>query len=193
MPLFLWMSRRSSGMHQRTPNSWAIWPPRSSVRENRKTHFQLRAGFCVLGDRLLRDAHERRPPRLDRRPERLERLQVPAACRAPQAGVEGKEQRAMPEHRFRRNLDAALVPQSKGRRAVARLERALGLSCHDQVFGRASHRIRSVALAWLRRRRGSRPQACSRFFSCPVFRQPAVVSDPGEFWFTLVESSSRRR
>jgi hypothetical protein len=35
-------------------------------------------------------------------------------------------------------------------------------------------------------------QACSRFSSCPVFRQPAVVNDPWEFWFRLVESSSRR-
>jgi hypothetical protein len=34
----------------------------------------------------------------------------------------------VPEQRFRRDLDAALVPQSKERRAVARLERALGLS-----------------------------------------------------------------
>lgn len=73
MPLFLWMSRRSSGMHQRTPNSWA--KASASVRENRKSQLQLRVGFCVLGDRLLRDAHERRAPRLDRRPEGLERLQ----------------------------------------------------------------------------------------------------------------------
>jgi hypothetical protein len=61
----------------------------------------------------------------------------------------------VPEQRFRRDLDAAVVPQSKGRRAVARLERALGLSCRNQVFGRASHRIRGVALAWLCRRTGS--------------------------------------
>jgi hypothetical protein len=115
-------------------------------------------GFCVLGDRLLRDAHERRAPRLDRRPEGLERLQVPAARRAPRAGVEGEEQLAVPEQRFRRDLDAALVPQSKSRRAVACLERALGLSCRDQVFGRTSHRIHGVALAWL-----CRPTRCSVF------------------------------
>ena len=48
----------------------------------------------------------------------------------------------MPEQRIRRDLD---VP----RRAVARLERALGLSCRDQGFGRTSHRIRGVAVAWL--------------------------------------------
>jgi len=48
----------------------------------------------------------------------------------------------VPEQRIRRDLD---VP----RRAVARLERALGLSCRDQGFGRTSHRIRGVAVAWL--------------------------------------------
>jgi hypothetical protein len=42
----------------------------------------------------------------------------------------------VPERRFRRDRDAAVVAQPKGRRAVARLERALGLSCRDQVFGR---------------------------------------------------------
>ena len=51
MLLSLWMSRRSSGMPQRTPYSWARRP--SSVRENRKSQLQLRVGFCVLGYRLL--------------------------------------------------------------------------------------------------------------------------------------------
>ena len=44
MPLFLWMSRRSFGMPQCTPNSWAIRPPRSERIE--KPRFQLRVGFA---------------------------------------------------------------------------------------------------------------------------------------------------
>jgi hypothetical protein len=67
-----------------------------------------------------------RAPRLTA--EGLERSQVRAVRRPPRAGVEGKEQRPVHEQRFRRDLDAAVVPQSKALRAVARLERALGLS-----------------------------------------------------------------
>jgi hypothetical protein len=32
---------------------------------------------------------------------------------------------------------------------------------------------------------GKLPQACSRFSSCPVFRQPAVVGDPGGSLFPV--------
>ena len=134
MPLFLWMPRRSSGMHQRTPNSWASRPPRS-----------------VCCEMLTRDA-----PRAS-----IDGRRDSNACKSRlhaghHAGVECKEQQAVPEQRFRRDLDAAVVPQSKGRRAIARLERALGLSCRDQVFGRAfaSHPQRRACL--LRRRTGSR-------------------------------------
>jgi hypothetical protein len=49
----------------------------------------------------------------------------------------------VPEQRFRRDLDAALVPQSKGRRAVARLERALG--CRIAIRYSVALRIASAA------------------------------------------------
>lgn len=60
-----------------------------------------------------------------------------------------------------------------------------------KVFGSVSHPRRRACLA--SSPDGKPPQACSRFSSCPVFRQSAVVSDPGEAWFRLVESSSRRQ
>jgi hypothetical protein len=155
MPLFLWMSRRSSGMRQRTPNSWASRP--------------------------LRDAHERRPrASIDgRRDSNACKSRLHAGHH--EAGVEGKEQRAVPEQRFRRDLDAAMVPQSKGRRAVARLERALGLSCRNQVFGRASHRIRSVALAWLCRRTGSHRRRVLAFPHVRSSVTPRWSVTPGKF------------
>jgi hypothetical protein len=82
----------------------------------------------------------------------------------------------VPELRIRRDLDAALVPQSKGRRAVARLERALGLSCRDQVFGRTSHRIRGVALACF----VAGPEAAAGVFS--LFLMSGLPSARGGQW-----------
>jgi hypothetical protein len=54
------------------------------------------------------------------------------------------------------------------------LERTVGLSRREEVFGRVSYRILTVALAWMRRIRRMR---LSGFSSCLVFPQPLVIAD----------------
>ena len=114
-------------------------------------------------------------------------LEGPDAGGTP-VGVEGEEQPAVPEQRIRRDLD---VPRwSCNRKVGARLLASSARSaCRVAIKDSVALRIASAASQLLGFVDGKPLQACSRFCSCPVFRQPAVVGDPGEFF----ESSGRRR
>jgi hypothetical protein len=97
----------------------------------------------------------------------------------------------VPEQRIRRDLDAALVRNRKvGAQLLALSARS---ACRVAIKYSVALRIASAASRLLGFVAG-REAAAGVFslFSCPVFRQPAVVSDPWEFWIRLVESSSRR-
>ena len=120
----------------------------------------------------------------------LERLQVPAARRAPRAGVEGEEQLAVPEQRFRRDLDAALVPQSKvGAQLPALSARS---ACRVAIKYSAALRIASRRRACL----ASSPDPLQRVLAFPHVRSsvsPRWSVTPGNFGLDWSKSSSRRR
>ena len=58
MPLFRWMSRRSSGIPQRAPNSWAVRPPRSARigRPSFNCAWAFAFSVVVCCEMLTRDA-----------------------------------------------------------------------------------------------------------------------------------------